>query len=491
MVETLESFLKRNTVQLDLTYRQIWRISAPIMLGSAAQNVIALSDAVLLYHLGEVEFAAIGFAGVFYITVAAIGYGFSRGGQIMIARRMGERRPAAVGYTFHAMLLFELALAVIMWLFMHFATPWFFHLFLTHSPDIYQKSLDYIHYRSYGVFFSYAGVALISLYAGIARPAIILLDTVILALVNLTLNYLLIFGKFGFPQMGIGGSGLASTIAEGIAFVFFAIYILLDKKNRPLGLFRLQRSTEQVLVQPRVAPLNPDVLDTLEPDLVYHPNETIWQVMRHQLRISLPVVAQAAVSQGSWVFFFGMVENLGQHALAVSNLARTVYLLLSIPLWGFSAGVNTLVSNLIGQGRHHEVLLAAWKTGKLCFFVSMILSVPILFFPEFFLYPLLGKSDMSLIGQTQPIFYVLLVILALASFGSVLNNTLAGTGATWFGLQLQLVTISVYLGYIYSVTTFTTWPLSWVWAAEILYWLVTILLVIWYLRSERWHQVHF
>jgi hypothetical protein len=81
--------------------------------------------------------------------------------------------------------------------------------------------------------------------------------------------------------------------------------------------------------------------------------------------------------------------------------------------------------------------------------------------------------------------------LALASFGSVLNNTLAGTGATWFGLQLQLVTISVYLGYIYSVTTFTTWPLSWVWAAEILYWLVTILLVIWYLRSERWHRVHF
>ena len=60
------------------------------MLGSAAQNVIALSDAVLLYHKGETEFAAIGFVGVFYITIAAIGYSFSRAGQIMIARRMGE-----------------------------------------------------------------------------------------------------------------------------------------------------------------------------------------------------------------------------------------------------------------------------------------------------------------------------------------------------------------------------------------------------------------
>jgi Na+-driven multidrug efflux pump len=462
------------------------------MLGSAAQNVIALSDAVLLYHLGEVEFAAIGFVGVFYITVAAIGYGFSRGGQIMIARRMGERRPGAVGYTFHAMLLFELALAILMWLFMRYASPWFFHLFLTHSPDIYQKSLDYIHYRSYGVFFSYAGVALISLYSGIARPAIILVDTVILALVNLTLNYMLIFGKFGFPEMGIGGSGLASTIAEGIAFVFFVIYILLDKKNRPLRLFTFRRSTEQVLMQRvETGPEMEQAADAVQPDLAYHPNESILSVMRHQLRISLPVVVQAAVSQGSWVFFFGMVENLGQHALAVSNLARTVYLLLSIPLWGFSAGVNTLVSNLIGQQRHHEVMEAAWKTGKLCFLVSMCLSIPILFFPEFFLYPLLGKSDMSLIGQTQSIFYVLLVIIGMASFGSVLNNTLAGTGATWFGLQLQLFTISVYLGYIYMVTTFTSLPLSWVWAAEILYWLVTIILVHWYLRSERWHQVHF
>ena len=76
------------------------------MLGSAAQNVIALSDAFLLFHRGEVEFAAIGFVGVFYITIAAIGYSFSRGGQIMIARRMGEGRPDKVGHTFHTMLLY-------------------------------------------------------------------------------------------------------------------------------------------------------------------------------------------------------------------------------------------------------------------------------------------------------------------------------------------------------------------------------------------------
>ncbi len=429
------------------------------MLGSAAQNVIALSDAVLLYHLGEVEFAAIGFVGVFYITIAAIGYSFSRGGQIIIARRMGEGRPGAVGHVFHTMLLFELALAAMMWAFMRFGTGWFFSLFLDNSPDVYSKCLEYIHYRSYGIFFSYSGVALISLYTGIARPGIILLDTIVLAIVNLALNYGLIFGKFGLPAMGIGGSGLASSIAEGVAFVVFVLFMALDRKNRVLQIFSMPR-----------------------PD---------WPLTRQQLNIALPVVAHAAVGQGSWIFFFGMVENLGERALAISNLARTVYLMLSIPLWGFSSGVNTLVSNLIGQERHSDVLAAAWKTGKLCWVVTMLLAVPVLFFPGQVLYPLLGKSDMSLIGETQPVFYLMLGILSFATFGSVLVNSLAGTGATWFGLRLQLISLSVYLTYIFTAVNILHSGLFWVWVAEIVYWSVMILMVVYFLRSERWHGVEF
>ncbi|MBX2892907.1 MAG: MATE family efflux transporter [Saprospiraceae bacterium] len=446
-------------MQLDLTYRHIWRISAPIMLGSAAQNVIALSDAVLLYHLGEIEFGAIGFVGVFYITIAAIGYSFSRGGQIMIARRMGEGRPGAVGHLFHTMLLFEMALALLMWAFMHFATPWFFELFLDHSPEIYQKSLEYIHYRSFGIFFSYGGIALISLYSGIARPKIILFTTAVLALVNLVLNYGLIFGELGLPAMGIGGSGLASSIAEGVAFLVFGTYMIFDKENRKLRIFSLP-----------------------EPD---------WTLTKQQLNLALPVVANAAVGQGSWVFFFGMVENLGPRALAISNLARMVYLLLSIPMWGFSSGANTLISNLIGQKRHHEVLLAAWKIGKLCWAVSMVLAVPILLFPGQLLYPLLGKSDMSLIGETQPIFYLLLLILSMATFGVVFINALAGTGATWFGLKLQAFTVVIYLGYLFVITNFTQLGLIWVWMAEVIYWVVMIALVVEYLRTERWHKMEF
>lgn len=426
------------------------------MLGSAVQQVIALSDAVLLYHKGETEFAAIGFAGVFYITIAAVGYSFSRGGQIMIARRMGEGKPEKVGHIFHTMLLFELVLALLMWGVMRYGSPFIFRQFVDHSPEVYEQALAYIHYRAFGIFFSYAGVALISLYTGVSRPFFIFVTTVVLAAINLLLNYVLIFGRWGFPEMGIGGSGLASSIAEMVAFVLFVGYILYDRRNRTLHIF---------------------TWPTFD-----------WRLTAQQLRLSLAVVAQAAVGQGSWIFFFGVVENLGTHALAVSNLARTVYLLLSIPLWGFATGTNTLISTMLGQGKKEEVLASAVKIGKLCFLVAMSVSVPILLFPQIFLAPLLNKTDMSLLAETQPIFYVLLGVVALASFGMMLFNAIAGIGAMSFGLIIQGITVLVYIGLIYFIIQYTQWGVIGAWSVEIVYWILLMSMTYWYLRSKRWHH---
>jgi putative MATE family efflux protein len=427
------------------------------MLGSAVQQVIALSDAILLYHKGETEFAAIGFVGVFYITIAAIGYSFSRAGQIMIARRMGEGRIDQVGRTFHTMLFCELGLAMVMWLIMQYASPWIFKWFLDRSPDIYQQALGYIHYRAFGIFFSYAGVSLVSLYTGLARTMFILVDTIVLAVVNLALNYALIFGKFGLPEMGIAGSGLASSIAEAVAFVLFATYILFDRKNRPLKIF--SRPTFD------------------------------WTMTSQQIRLSLAVMAQAALGQGSWVFFFGLIENLGTHALAISNLARTVYLLVSIPLWGFSTGTNTLVSNLVGQGRRHEVLRAVFKIGILCFGVSSCLALPILLFPETFLSHLLNKTDITLIQDTKPIFKLLLGILSMACFGNIMFNAIAGVGAMRFGLFVQLFCIVCYVSALYLLINTTQLGVIWAWTGEFVYWILIIALSLWYLRSKHWYDM--
>jgi putative MATE family efflux protein len=441
-------------MRLRTSYRQILAISAPIMLGSAAQNVIALSDSVFLYHLSEEDFATIGFVGVFYLVVAAIGYGFSRGGQIMIARRMGEGQLQEIGRTFYSMVYFEAGLALAMFLFMQFGSYYLFSL-LVDSPLIFAKSLEYLDTRSWGVFFSYVGVSIIALYTGVARTNFIIADTILLGVVNIVLDYALIFGHWGFPAMGIAGAGLASTIAEGVAFVAFIIYILFDKQARTYRLFKFPRMDMKLIKQ--------------------------------QYRLALPIVAQAFVGMGSWFLFFGIVENLGERELAITNLVRMVYLVLSIPSWGFAAGVNTMVSTFIGQRKRQAVIPIIWKTAWMSWAATMFITLPVVLFPQQMLYPLLGSEDMSLIADAQPIFWMLTLILTLFSIGSVFFNGMAGTGATFYGLIIQTICAIFYLIYIYVEVNYTRGGLLWAWAAEIFYWGLMIGLIIWYLRSRNWH----
>ncbi len=430
------------------------------MLGSAVQNVITFTDRVFMSYLSSDDFAAVGIASVFYLIVAAIGFGFSKGGQIMIARRVGETRREEVGRTFYSMLYYELGLAFFMFIIMQFGIEHIFYYFIE-SESVLNKAVDYIHYRSWGVFFSYMGVAIIALYTGINRTLFIMIDAFVLAAVNIILDYNFVFGANGFEQMGIKGVGLASAIAEASAFIIFVIYIILEKGNRGYRLFRLPK---------------------IDFDLI-----------KRQFRISAPIVLQAIIGLGSWFIFFGLIGNLDAekhpNALAVTNLVQMVYLILSIPIWGFATGINTLVSNFIGMRRRDAVYPIVWKTAKFSLFVTAIIVAIFLTAPHFFLGPLMGEATFYLIEQAKPVFWVVGAILLVFSVGAIFLNGLTGTGATYFAMKLQFYCAVGYIAYIYFIVNLTEGGVPWAWGAEILYWGVILIVSVLYLRSPRWRNL--
>lgn len=445
-------------MRLSTSYRQILSLSVPIMLGSAAQNIIVLSDNVFLYHYDPLEFAAVGLVGVFYLIIASIGYGFSRGGQILIARRNGELNYTGAGRDFQGLFIFECVLAVVLFLFLWFGSASFFSLFIN-NEEILQKCVEYIKPRSFGVFFSYIGVSLIAFYTGIANTRFIIYDTVILITVNIFLNYVFIFGAFGIEPMGIGGAGLASTLAEVVAFVAFVIYMIWDKGNRKYKL------------------LNTEKLSIL----------TVFNVFN----ISFPVVFQSILGIGSWFLFFSFIENVGSRELQISNLMRNVYLILSIPCWGYSAGINTMVSNFIGNRKRQAVLPLIIKTVKINVFSTMIIALPVLLFPEFFLYPLFGRDDMSLILESKPYLMMVFAILMTFAVGGIFINGLIGTGHTRTALWIQLLFTVVYIIYSILFIKMYWFNLNIAWAVEIFYWLGITLMSYWFLRTDKWHILKF
>ena len=426
-----------------------------MMLASAAQNIIALSDSLFLYG-NRTDFAAIGIVAVYYLVIASIGYAFSRGGQILISRRAGAKEYPAVGANFQAMLWFETGLAVVLFAFMYFCNEFVFQ-WIVENDDVREQCLLYLEYRIWGIWFSYPGLAMLALYTGLARTRFIVIDTLILRVRNIVLDYALINGHWGFPAMGIAGAALASTIAEALALAAFIVYMLWDKETMK---YQLLRFTNLNLL-----------------------------LIKQQATLAFPIVVQSAVGMGSWFLFFGIVENLGKTELAVTNLVRMVYLILAIPTWGFASSTNTIVSNLIGQNRRQAVMPMIRKIAWSCFWTTLVISVPVTLFPQYALYPFLGDYDTALLDAAVPVFRVLLGILLVFSIASNYFYGLAGAGATWFGLWIQIVCVVGYIGYIYVVVEHTNGGLPWAWAAEIFYWLIMWLRSWLYVRPAKWKKI--
>ena len=436
------------------TYKNILLISLPIMLGSAAQNVIALTDSILLYQVSETDFAAIGISGVFYLTIAAIGYGFSKGGQIIIARRMGEKNFEGVRRTFYDMLVFELILSLVLFMLIKFGSRFLFGYFVE-SPVVLEKCISYLDTRSYGIVFSYLGVALISTYTGIAKPWFVMVDTIFLAIVNYLLCLGLIFGKWGFPALGISGAGLASTLAEILAFLLFLIFMYFDKNRKELKLFKV-----------------------IKPD---------WPETYNLIQLSLPIVAQSVIGLGAWFVFFGLIDNLGERALSITNLVRMVYLCLSIPCWGFSAGINTLVSNLMGQKKYDLIIPTIYRSILLCLGITAGLALPVMLYPEAVLSTVLGSlQHQEIIAHAVPTIRLLGVILVVFTSGGIFFNGLAGTGATKNGLYLQLFSAAAYLAIVYFIITYVKGSVELAWSSEIYYWVIMLLFTMKYMYSKKW-----
>lgn len=139
---------------MNYTYKQIWLINLPVMMSVLMEQLINITDAVFLGHVGEVELGASALAGIYYLATYMLGFGFSIGLQVMIARRNGEQNYAETGRTFFQGLFFLSGLALSLCLLIQGLSPFLLKQLIT-SPEIYQAVTDYLDWRSFGLLFSF------------------------------------------------------------------------------------------------------------------------------------------------------------------------------------------------------------------------------------------------------------------------------------------------------------------------------------------------
>ena len=205
------------------TNKEIWNVTYPIFLGLLAQNVINVTDTAFLGHVSEVALGASAMGGLLYICVYTVAFGFSVGSQILIARRNGEGNYHAVGPIMWQGSAFSLGMAVLLLAAMYvFAEP-LIRLLIT-SDAIYEATYEFFIWRIWGFSFAFVNVMFRALYIGITKTKVLTMSAIVMAAVNVILDYVLVFGEWGFPEMGVRGAALASVIAEASSLLFYFIY---------------------------------------------------------------------------------------------------------------------------------------------------------------------------------------------------------------------------------------------------------------------------
>ncbi|MDR0231143.1 MAG: MATE family efflux transporter [Dysgonamonadaceae bacterium] len=434
-------------------YSKIWKVSYPILLTLLVQNIVQVTGTAFLGRVGEVELGASALGGIYYVVIFMLAFGFSTGSQILIGRRNGEGNYHRIGEIMVNGVIFLLIISAVLCAFtIHFSGPILSRLFA--SENILQATLDYLDWRVFAIFFASINVMFRAFFVGTTHTKILSVGALVLALTNVLFDYLLIFGNWGFPQMGIAGAGLASVIAEAIASLFFIIYTF---KRVDLEKYGFKKISFREL-----------------------------RVIKNILNVSVSLMVQNFLSLSTWFLFFIAIEHLGEKSLAISNIVRSTYMFMSIPIFALAATTNTLVSNVIGAGRKEEVMSLVWRIAKMCAAICAVFSVFFFIFPELIL--LVYTSDTSLINAAVPSMRVMLIVVPIYGISNVFFHSVSGTGNTRTALALEMATLVIYVFYIWLSIIHLQFPLEYCWTCEYVYAAFIFLFSFFYLKKGNWRD---
>jgi len=446
--------MQPETTKLEGSLRDLWQIAYPLMLGGLVQNIIGLTDTAFLGRVGEVELGAVGLASMLYFTFVIVGQAVGSALQVLVARRMGEGRPEAVGLVVdHAMIL-TVGVSAVLTVALLYITPVLLGSFVQ-SDAVLKASIEYLNVRWFELPLGLMFLLIRGFYSGIGRTNILIWAGLAMALCNIVLNYILIFGHLGLPAMGMAGAATASLISQGLGLVILLMYLYPKGLKRDFRLFQFEK-------------LKRDVVGQIT-------------------SLTLPIMLQYFVGVGAFFFFLSFIEQMGERALAVSNVMKGVYLFLMTPVWGWGGAASTVVSNLMGQGRQQDVMKALGKV----LVVSMVTMLPgavmLLVYPD----PLLAlfTADATIVAESAEISYILSLGLLFISLSGVLIMAIIGLGATDFSLGIEVATFALYLLYTLVAARMLGASLEVAWYAEWVYTFCLGLPSYLYLRSGRWKKL--
>jgi len=295
-----------------------------------SQNVLNLVDTAMVGRLGSTALAAAGLGGVSAWFVGSFFMGVGAGVQAITSRRVGEGRPKDAVVALHAALMLALVLVLPLSLFLANGAGLLFDIVAT-DAEVISVGTPYLQVRILAICFVTSNFAFRGYWNGVGLTTVYMRIIIIMHLLNIFLNWVLIYGNLGAPAMGVTGAGLASSIAVGVGTLsHIAVALRLARGD---GFFKR--------------------LDGLKASL------------RIVVALSTPAGAQNVFFSAGFVALFAIAQQIGTAELAAANVLIAFTLTCVLPGLGLGLAAATLVGQSLGKGEKSHAMTWTWSCMQL------------------------------------------------------------------------------------------------------------------------------
>jgi putative MATE family efflux protein len=382
--------------------RSILLLSIPMVLEMLMESVFAVVDVFFVGKLGADAVATVGLTESMLTLVYTVAIGLSIGATATVARRTGERDPEGAAHAAVQIIALGIIIAAVLGVAGVLLAPKLLSL-MGASPGVISQGTNFTRVMLGGNVVVMLLFLINAIFRGAGDAAIAMRVLWLANIINIALGPCLIFGLGPFPEMGVTGAAVATTIGRGAG----ALYAF-SRLVRPGGRVHLAR---------RHFRLDP-------------------QLMARLLRLSGSGAFQVFIGMASWIGLIRVLSSFGSDALAGYTIGIRIILFALLPSWGMSNAAATMVGQALGAGKPERAERAVWQAS---FYNMLFLGAVGLVFVVF-TEPIVGlfTDDASVLSYGVTCLRTIACGFLFYAYGMVITQSFNGAGDTFTPTVINL-----------------------------------------------------
>lgn len=398
MLQTISNWRRRSR------YHDVVRVCLPLVASMSATTVMEFTDRAFLANYSLEAISAAAPAGITAFLFMAFFGGVGSYAGVFIAQYSGSGAHRQIGRVLWQGIYFTLFSGLIFWLLSLFAAGPLFRL-AGHSPEVLVLERVYFDILCRGAVLHVAVATLSTFFAGRGMTRPVMVSALLGMVVNIPLDYALIFGRWGLPEMGIAGAAIATVCAWAVSFLLLSLLIFTREHDRRFAVLSNRGFSAEIFSR--------------------------------LMRFGIPGSLQFSIDILAFTFFILLVGRIGTIELAATNIVLSINAVAFMPSMGVSQGVGVLVGQALGARQPQQARAAVWSGVHLLLVYIAIVDLLFILFPQAILAPFLAAArdpaaGGAVLAIAVPILRIVSAYLFFDALYMVFSGVLKGAGDTRF-----------------------------------------------------------